>query len=228
MACSVALRRAALTLAMIATGCAAPSPSSPPRAASTSPRVLWTSQIAPLPTPMPVKQIDPDTDVPPEDFANRRFAKPLSRESAFAILLNTDTFAGSYVGYDGSKSVQVEAFQTLLSRADALDVFHDLRKRARLPGQLYALCAFRLISPADYAREEPAFATSPDAVTEQWGCMPIDRPAGEIVRFDSPSTVRLKPGQTYDQWLALQTDRTRPVQIDISGGAIPDMFRSAR
>ena len=219
--CTAAL----MLLTIVGIGCTAPS--APSSSSTKAPRVLWSSQVAALPVPT-TKPLDPDADMPPQDFADQEFAKPLSRETAFAILLNTDTFAGTYVGYAGSKSIQVEAFQTLLARADALDVFRDLRNRARRPGQLYALCAFRLISPADYAFEEPHFIGSGDSVIEQWGCMGMPRPVSEIVRFESPITVRLKPGQTYDQWLSQQTEKTHPVQFDIAGGVIPDMFRSAR
>ena len=70
---------------------------------------------------------DPVTFEEIRDFAELDFPRPLSREVAFKILLNTETFAESRL--QSGKSVQVEAFQVVLAQPDAVPTFTDLLKR---------------------------------------------------------------------------------------------------
>jgi hypothetical protein len=193
------------------------------------PSVPWHAAITRVVTTQPVN-LDPDAPEIPRDYAEQEFARPLSREQAFRILLSTDTFAHASVGYAGSKSIQVDSFQILLAQPSALTIFTDLYRRAGAVGRLYALCGLRLLSPTEYAQAAASFPMGDDViVSEQDGCMTLPRPAHEIVHCSEANVVRLRPGETLKQWVA----RTNPpkdagLYFDIEGGAIPQTFRQER
>ena len=189
----------------------------------------WHQRIAMVPATQPRDTVDPETGEPLwHDFADDDFPRPLSRETAFQVLLNTETFADAYVGYAGTKSVQVDAFQVLLGQPDAKAVFSDLLKRARTAGKLYALCAFYLIAPEQYEAAEQQVLKSPGAVDQQMGCVTDGRPVNEVVRCSDPNTVRLRQGETVKQWFARVKPPGEGAMFDISGGAIPETFQDAR
>jgi len=205
-----------VSMAVGGTGCAQP---------ATTP---WHQRIAPAPTTQPAAAAEPETGEAPWTVAGRQYPRPLSRVSAFQVLLNTDAFADAYVGYGGKRSVQVEAFNVLLDRPDAKEVFSDLMERAKTAGKLYALCAFYLIAPEKYPAAEQQVLRQEGEV-EQWSfCIVSSRPVREIVRCPDPNTVRLRRGETVKQWF----ERVQPpgggAMYDISGGAIPETFRDAR
>ncbi len=182
---------------------------------------------------MPTKQnpnaVDPETGEPlRRDFADREFPQPLSRETAFQVLLNTETFADAYVGYAGTKSVQVNAFQVLLAQQDAKAIFADLLNRANTAGKLYALCAFYSIAPDEYAAAAQRVLRSAGTADQQMGCVTDDRSVREVVRCSDPNTVQLRRGETVKQWFTRVKPPGDGAMFDISGGAIPESFRDAR
>jgi hypothetical protein len=162
------------------------------------------------------------------EAAEDGFPRPLSRENAFRILLGTDTFALSYVGYAGSRSAQVEAFQVLLRQPDAEAVFSDLHRRALTPGRLYALCGLKVLRLPRYDQAEDAVLKSDELVYFQAGCVTSPRPAREIVRSSEPSVMRLRPGETIEQWTARDESGGEGAAMDISGGGFPECFRAAQ
>jgi len=189
----------------------------------------WHERIAAVSTSQPRDAVNPETGEPlRHDFADDEFARPLSRETAFQILLNTATFADADVGYAGTKSVQVDAFQVLLRQPDAKAVFSDLLDRAKTAGKLYALCAFYLIAPEEYGTAEQRMLASGGTVDQQIGCVTDRRSVREIIRSDDLNAVRLRPGETVNQWFARAKPLGNGAMFDISGGAIPEMFRDAR
>ncbi|MEX2212883.1 MAG: hypothetical protein WD768_02065 [Phycisphaeraceae bacterium] len=196
----------------------------------TGPR--WHEHIAPQPVSDP-DTIDPETGLPlRREWADQNLPRPLSREAAFAVLLNTDTFAQAYVGFAGSKSVQVDAYQTLLAEPDAAAVFDDLLRRARVPGQLYALCGIYLVAPQKYDEAQRNVLTAEvlaaDAeVTHMAGCIIDSASVRELVNNTSPHTARLRRGETILQWFERVKPAEKSVRFDISGGAIPVSFRDA-
>jgi hypothetical protein len=189
----------------------------------------WHQRIAIVPTTQPRDAVDPETGEPLwRDFADREFPEPLSRDTAFQVLLNTETFADAYVGYAGTKSAQVDAFQVLLAQPDAKATFSDLLDRARTAGKLYALCAFYLIAPEEYATAERRVLASAGTVDQQMGCVTDGRPVREVVHCSDPNTVRLRRGETVKEWFARVKPPGDGAMYDISGGAIPETFRDAR
>src|SRR5690349_2200251 len=95
----------------------------------------WHTRIKPVPAAHPHGAVDQETGQSAwHDYAEEEFELPLSREDAFRILLSTETFADAYVGYAGTKSTQVDAFQVLLKQPDAVVVFEDLLHRGQTAG----------------------------------------------------------------------------------------------
>jgi hypothetical protein len=132
------------------------------------------------------------------------------------------------VGFAPVKSVQVQAFQVLLSQPDAITAFYDLLHRGYPAGKLYALCGIYLLDPSNYPKAERPFLDSDVTVDEMSADTGSILPMREIVRCSDPNTVRLRPGETIRQWF----DRVKPAEdgarFDISGGAIPETFRDAK
>ncbi|MEP0545997.1 MAG: hypothetical protein ABJF88_03630 [Rhodothermales bacterium] len=147
-------------------------------------------------------------------------------EAAFALLLNTRTFASSHVGIAGSPSEQYEAFNTLLRRADAPEVFSALLRRAYPAGQLYALSGLYLTDRGAFYIVVGSYETSQDSVSTQMGCVGDLTPVAEIVRH--PRGIRLAERQSLAEWYeANHGDGWRMIEpsevyaYDIVGGAWP-------
>lgn len=102
-------------------------------------------QVGPPPPP-PSLPVNAPAPIPgQDDFARRQFAWPLSRADAREILLRTETF--EFGGMPPKR--QVQAFNVLFDQVDALEEFRRIGLGAHLAGQLYALCALSLLTPAE-------------------------------------------------------------------------------
>ncbi|MEO0858598.1 MAG: hypothetical protein AAFY55_17270 [Bacteroidota bacterium] len=146
--------------------------------------------------------------------------------AAFALLLNTRTFASSHVGFAGMPSEQYEAFNTLLRRPDAPEVFRALLRRAYPAGQLYALSGLYLTDRTAFDSVVGDYEASQDSVSTQMGCVGDLTPVAEIVRH--PRGIRLAEGQSLAEWYeANHGDGWRTIEpsevyeYDIIGGAWP-------
>jgi hypothetical protein len=115
------------------------------------------------------------------DFANGSFEGPLSRETAFEILLKTDTFASSHVGSDGTLSTQVRAFRRVLAEPDAASAFGDLVRRGRMAGQLYGLSGLYLTDRAAFERAVTPYRSSTESVLTFSGCVMFRAPVAELI-----------------------------------------------
>ena len=192
----------------------------------------WYSPIAPAPVaPKNVESTENAESTEPTDFADHEFTQPLSRETAFRILLNTQIFATGNTGEAAQHHpTQFDAFQILLAQPDAVPVFSDLIRRAHTAGQLYALCGLRLLAPDRYALAEPYYLASKLQVESAQGCLSSPCAVASIVRSSDPATVRLRPDETLDQWedRALRNGGNTGVVFDIAGGAYPAVFRGNR
>ena len=94
----------------------------------------------------------------------------ISREESFEFLLNTDVFAASKVGFGMETPKQVIAFRKLLAEPDAKDIFTDLEDRARLAGQMYALCGLRITDRPSFDRLIKKYRSSDEMVRTIQGC----------------------------------------------------------
>src|SRR5688572_24080014 len=87
-----------------------------------------------------------------------------AREEAIRVLETAETFAGPSVGIAGRTSDQACAFAVLVDEPDAADIFRGLLTRARVAGQLYALCGLYLTDASGFARAVEPYRRRPDHV----------------------------------------------------------------
>jgi hypothetical protein len=121
-------------------------------------------------------KVDPTLQQPPDadmswDFADGEFPDRLTRESAFEILLKTDTFASTHVSADGRLSTQARAFRRVLDDPEASSAFGDLVRRGRMAGQLYGLLGLYLTDRAEFDREVGRYRHSKEPVNTLMGCI---------------------------------------------------------
>jgi hypothetical protein len=120
-------------------------------------------------------KVDPTLQRPPDadsswDFAHGRFPDRMTRETAFEILLKTDTFASTHVNANGGVSTQARAFQRVLDDPEASSAFGDLVRRGRTAGQLYGLLGLYLTDRAEFDREVVRYRSSTEPVSTKMGC----------------------------------------------------------
>ena len=94
----------------------------------------------PVPPPL---QTGPPPPPGASDIISRPFASPLSVADAERILMETEIF------WFAAPTRSVQAYNLLFDQSDAKERFARIGVFARHAGQLYALCALRVIDPAE-------------------------------------------------------------------------------
>jgi hypothetical protein len=148
------------------------------------------------------------------DFADGALPDPLPRERAFAILLNTRTFANEAVGRAGLMSNQVRAFQVLIAQGDAKVAFADLLQRGTKEGKLYGLCGLFLTDQSMFTKEYPRFVNFKDEVNTQFGCVSSKTVMGQVigrrkVSGDGATTYDIVNGGIPEAFARRKDDRQR-------------------
>jgi len=109
---------------------------------------------------------------------------------AYRVLLDTQIFAGPFVGFAAAPSKEYIAFRILRSSPSARPVFLMLATHAKLPGRLYALAALRRLDRGAYNRVIGLCVGSGEDVMTFSGCVGRYEKAGQIVRAEHPLEVR--------------------------------------
>jgi hypothetical protein len=154
--------------------------------------------------------------------------QPLSRETAFALLLRSEVFTSTAVGDGGQTPIHVFAFRRLLERPDAREVFADLLRRGRPAGQLFALCGLFLTDRDAFDREVQPFRSDAREVMFLRGCIMDSKPVHEVVESRDPRVVRLRRGQTWREWFDEFTAKHGEdvfADIDVLGGGWAQAFK---
>jgi hypothetical protein len=138
-------------------GCAPPAEESPPPPPSSDRDALHTSRA-------------PGSD----DFSRGRFASPLSLSDANQILMRTEIFEYGEM----PPKRQVQAFNVVFARPDAVSRFEQIAQTAKFAGRLYALAGLLLL---DRAKGEHLFLS-------------FSRTSLSITVFDSDMVSRLSVG----------------------------------
>lgn len=125
-----------------------------------------------------------------EPSASIRVHEAASRANAISVLMNSDEFADTHVGYAANPSRQYEAFRIVLVQPDAIRIFNDLTKQATLSGKLYGLCGLYLLDRAAFDRERIVFAKDETTVMTFTGCIRFEIPVWIVV------TGRIEDGET--------------------------------
>lgn len=90
---------------------------------------------------------------------------------AKSILLKTDTFADASIGFAGSPSRQVQAFNIVLDQPNPVPILEELSTSARWAGRLYALCGFQVVDRARYQRLARTMRETDATVRTFAGCI---------------------------------------------------------
>lgn len=144
-----------------------------------------------------------------------------TREWAFALLLRTNEFTSTGVGYAAETPVQLKALKLVTQQPDAAAALRDLLRRGQPGGQLFALCGLYFADPESYRRGVALLRNDTRPVTYFSGCILNPSTITEVVECRKPGAVRLQPGQTLDDWF----DKNDSGFLDIIGGGFPHAFR---
>lgn len=149
---------------------------------------------------------------------------PVSRVAAMSVLLRTQTFTDTAVGFELRIPIELKAFRTLFRQPDADAAFSDVLQRGQPAGQLYALCYLAIAKPDVFRLVVEDYRNDPRQVMTFSGCIRSTSTVGEVAESKQPNTVRLRPGQTIKEWSAGR--KVDGAYSDILGGATPETIKS--
>lgn len=148
-------------------------------------------------------------------------APPRDADEAASALIAADTFEDVGIGYDGQLSPGVRAFRVVFAAKGAADRFREIRARGTLVGQLYATIGLRHYDPVAYAEAVQALRLHADErVATRFGCLGGGERVGDLLESTKPSAIRLSPGQTFQDWMAIHGAG----ETDIVGGSFTSEF----
>jgi len=145
----------------------------------------------------------------------------LTVEQSAKCLIEAKRFKDIAVGDGGEMPDEVQAFRVLISRQDAPGRFQIILKQGSTAGQLYALCGLYLSDQRAFKNAVASYRTRKDVVETMEGCCVDKRPIKELVESHHRDVVRLKSGQTLDQWFLSHSSSV----LDIVGGGWPERLR---
>lgn len=159
---------------------------------------------------------------PPPPAAPAMVAKaPLDADEAERFLLGAETFEDVKISYEGSFSRGVRAFRAVFASPDAAERFRRIVGQGTLAGRLYATIGLRHHDPAAYAEAVTQLRAREGAyVPAMFGCDGTPRRVGDLLENREATAIRLSPGQTLADWLALH----HTGHLDIVGGAFTSEF----
>jgi hypothetical protein len=113
----------------------------------------------------------------------------------------------------------VEAFRVLLALPERVagSQFRALYATATLEGKLYALSGLYFTDPKQFAIEVARLSNDRRVVKTMSGCITMEQPIAEVVRFPSKDRMRIPKGKTL-----LSVSPSGPG--DIAGGVVPLSF----
>ena len=136
----------------------------------------WFENVSPVPSPVIEALKTSELDI-----ADCDFTRPISREDAYRILLQTNVFAGVHVYDDGRTSNQVIAYRVLLNAPNPKGAFTSLLDNANTAGQLYALCGLYNLDSSAYPNVRHVHRFTDNAVETQFGCLGGELPLAELL-----------------------------------------------
>lgn len=162
-----------------------------------------------------------------EDKAIRKILQQATRKTpktpqeAYQVLVNTEVFADIAVSYHGETPPEIFAFRMILEEPGASGIFKSLLKEGYLAGQLYGLCGLYLTDREKFNSVVDSYRVNKQTVMTFHGCIISDMTVSEIVDFPLPNGIRLKAGQSLEQWYE---ENPQGGRLDIVGGGYPHRF----
>lgn len=121
---------------------------------------------------------------------------------AYSLLRSAEAFSSPYVGFGGTPSCEVMAFQRILNSPVADGVFKRLIEQATLAGQLYGLSGLYFTDSRSFAAQVDRYRKIKEPVRTRDGCFTSEVPVMAVV--DAPDSSH-----------------------DIANGYLPRQFKSA-
>ena len=166
-------------------------------------------------------------------------------QKAYQALLTATRFEDVAIGYAGKRSKLVEAYNILLTEPAADASFKNLLERARLPGQLYALCGLYFTNHDFFRSVVEKYRKSEEEVDTLSGCIGGFRPVSSLIEAQKP--IRIDTNNPEQSLTAHLETNTRELidwntrkkkrkgdkepegyQLDILNGGYSVWFKSAR
>ena len=127
-------------------------------------------------------------------------------QQAYETLLVAKEFEGKALGYSGSPSKLVEAYNIILKETSADAAFKSLLEKATLPGQLYALCGLWFTDNAFFRTTVENYRRSDKWVGTQFGCIIGGMPIAELIETENPAIIDInRPKESLDEYFAIDT-----------------------
>ncbi len=142
-------------------------------------------------------------------------------QEAFDAILKARVFGGDAVGYSGRLSAGAAAVRRLIREPEALEAFDTIFDHGGVVGQLYALCAFWYLRPAEFPAlvRKVQVTQGETLIDQQGGCIKEAVSVREFLTANGEGLVRLAPGSSRWDLMCPLTDGTST--FDIVGGAVP-------
>jgi hypothetical protein len=153
-------------------------------------------------------------------------------KEAYELLLRAKKFEDKYIGYGEVPSERVLAFQYLLQEPYADAAFKSLLEKAKIPGQLYALCGIYFTDPEFFSTAVERYRNNDEYILTIIYCVISKNKVSDIVELKSGNCnvskeiiiengikkeIFIDDGVIYD---------SKGKAIDIFNGGIPNRFKS--
>lgn len=166
-------------------------------------------------------------------------------QQAYETLLVAKQFEGDALGYSGSPSKLVEAYNVLLKESSGDTAFKLLLEKATLPGQLYALCGLWFTDNAFFRKAVENYRHSDKWVGTQFGCIIMGSSVAELIETENPAIIDINfpkesldeyfeiDSKAYTEWNNRKKKKKTDVPpkghgIDILNGGYPVLFRDRK
>jgi hypothetical protein len=118
---------------------------------------------------------------------------------AYDVLEKAEIFDGpNYLGYFDNAA----AFRVIRKEPHADAIFKSLLRRGNVAGQMYALCGLYFTDHKKFESLIHKYEVRTDMVIVYMGDAGEEVPVGRLVKSRSPLAVRIKRGQTPEEWAA--------------------------
>jgi hypothetical protein len=151
------------------------------------------------------------------------FNLPVDDLVSYDRLSNTQYFAGPAVGIGGTEPHESKALRSLASHRGGGKAFKYLLLTGTLAGKMYALVGLRHTNPLFFWVVVQPFRVWPGEVETIFGCVIQKVEIRELVETSGANPVRLKGGESINQWWKRRKTGVE-VNIDILGGGYTSMF----
>jgi hypothetical protein len=141
----------------------------------------------------------------------------------YRTLANAPYFASPAVGFLAAEPDEAKAFVGIAKARWGGTVFKYVLLRGTIAGKVYALAGLRRTNPRFFWVAVQPFRMWSGEVTTFFGCVMSHETVSSVISSEKELPVRLRPGQTLENWWRSH-DRRKEVGLDVVGGGYTAMF----